>query len=182
MNEITKIDDSVNKVESNLTNALLSAGYIGGIFLGIIGFVLVIIELSMFYKVHEINGWPKLKNAGTIRDSYLENTTDETTYSAFFASEAFSDLYYRNRTSFFYQINGKNYLSTKYSYYEPWENNPMPAKIENDKYKPGVKTDIIVNPKDLSEAYIVNKPYVTYTKLALGIVLSCIGLYVLYKN
>lgn len=181
MDELSKIISSLNKTIHEIITALLSAGYIAGIILGIIGLILVIKEFSTFYKIHTIERWPILKQAGTIRNSYVEHTTNNHNYSLLFVSETYYNLYYRNRVSFSYQIAGKNYLSMNASYYEPWDENPMVARIEYDVFKLGSKVDIRVNPDDPSEAYILNKPYNSYTSLVVGSILAIIGIYVLYK-
>ena len=58
----------------------------------------------------------------------------------------------------------------------------MIAKDELDQYKPGNTVDIIVNPKNYAEAYIINKPYRTYQILAIGLALMLIGAYIFYKS
>lgn len=181
MDEYTKITSSISKIESDLTNDLLSAGYITGLIVGIIGFVILLIEINTYYKIHSINKWPIIKNGGTIRDSYMESSSGSTTYSIFVISKSFYNLSYRTRASFTYKINDKIYISNKISYYEPWETNPMYAKIETDLLKKDSKVDIRVNPHNPNEAYIYNKPYDIYITLLIGIILSLIGVYVIYK-
>lgn len=181
MDPYNKITSSINKLQSDLTNDLLSAGYVTGILLGIVGFVLLIIEISMFYKIHKINNWPIIRDGGTIRDSYMESTSGTTSYSIFVVSESYTNLYYRTRASFLYTINGKLYINNKISYYEPWESDPTIAKIENDTLSKGTKIDIRINPLDNSEAYIFNKSYSVGIRFYIAIILSIVGVYAIYK-
>lgn len=180
--EVKKIETTYNKLLKDVSNDLTAAGYFVGIIVGIIGLIIIIIELHMFYKINNINKWVKLKDAGIIIDSFLESTTKSVSYSILFASQSFNYLYYRTRISFNYKINGIIYTSNKFSYYEPWDPNPTIAEIDNNIYKIGTIVDIIVNPKNIKEAYIVNKKYHNYTKLIIGIALLLIGIYSLWQN
>ena len=180
--EVKKIGTTYNKIFRDISADLASAGYFVGIIVGIIGLVMIIIELYIFYKINKIDKWLKLKDAGIVIDSFLERTTRSVSYSLLFASQSFSYLYYRTRISFNYKIDGIIYTSNKFSYYEPWDSNPTIAEIENDIYKIGTVVDIIINPKNIREAYIVNKKYRNYTKLIIGMALLLIGIYSLWKN
>lgn len=178
-----KITTSLNKFKDGLTATLISAGYIVGIIIGIIGLVLIILESYTFYKVNEINGWPIIKNGGTVIDSFMQAPMppNSTSFSIFVITYTTNGTAYRTRVAFNYKVNGKNYTSYKYSFYEPWSGNPMIAKAENDIYQKGVKVDIRVNPYNPAEAYISNKPYTTYSKLAIGIIFFLIGIYSFLK-
>lgn len=182
MDNITGISKDVKSFSNKLSDALLSAGRVIGLILAIIGFAIIIYQLSIFYKIRRINSWPILPQAGTVTDRFMENTNNNVTYSALVASSTFYELYYRTRVSFEYELGGKKYNSIKLSYYEPWNNNPIIAKDEMDTYKIGDKVDIRVNPKNYNEAYILNKPYESYTSLILGIILAAIGVYIFYKT
>ena len=181
MDQYQDISGKITKLQSDLTKDLLAFGYVVGIILAIIGLTMLMIEISTIRKINQIKRWPILRRAGTIRDSYMETITGATTYSIVIVSEAYYNLNYRTSASFTYRINGKTYISNKISYYEPWQNNPIIAKVENDILTKGSTVDIRVNPNDPSEAYIFNKPYDSYFKLILAIILSVIGLYFVYK-
>ena len=180
-NNYDKLSKSVDQFKDEITNTLLSAGYISGIILGIIGFTILLIQYGYYHKIRQINQWPVLTKGGTIKDSYMEISSGSTGYSIFVMSTSSYYLYYRTRVSFSYEINGKKYTSKQLSYYEPWSNNPMYAKLETDYYVPGRKVDIRVNPQNPSEAYIINQPYHQYAQLLIGIILTLIGVYVIYK-
>ncbi|XWV26958.1 hypothetical protein QJ857_gp0091 [Tupanvirus soda lake] len=182
MDQYTKITEGVSKLQSDLLKDILSFGYIVGVIFGIIGFSLLLIELGTLYKIYTISNWPVIKNGAIIRDSYMENTSGSTTYSIFLVAEAYYKLYYRTRASFAYKINGKTYVGDKISFNEPWDSNPITAKIESDILVKGAIVDIRVNPYDPSEAYIYNKPYNGYGRLLIGLVLSLIGVYVILKS
>ncbi|XWV25620.1 putative ORFan [Tupanvirus deep ocean] len=182
MDQYTKLSAGVSKLQSDLLKDILSFGFMVGVIIGIIGFALLLIELGTLYKIYTIDKWPVIKNGAIIRDSYMENTSGSTTYSIFVVSEAYYNLYYRTRASFVYKINGKTYVGNKISFNEPWEANPMIAKIESDVLVKGAKVDIRVNPYDPSEAYIYNKSYRNYGLLFVGLVLSFIGIYVIIKS
>ncbi len=181
MNEYTKITKGISKIQSDLLNDLLSFGYIAGIIIGVIGFVLLLIELGTIHKINSISKWPIIKNGGVIRDSYMENVSGYTTYSIILISNAYYRLFYRTRASFIYKINGKTYIGNNVSFNEPWDSNPMTAKVESDLLLKGSSVDIRVNPYDPSEAYIFNKPYKSYWLLISAIALSLIGVYIIYK-
>ena len=181
MEPYDKLSTSLGKLQSDVKTDLLSAGYFTGFIIGVIGLILLLIELNMINKIRQINTWPIIKNGGTIRDSYMENSSSNTNYSILVVSESYYSLIYRTRASFIYQINGKKNISNKISYYEPWESNPMIAKIENDTLKKGSTVNIRVNPKNVSEAYIYNKPYNRYVRLAIASILTLIGIYALVK-
>ena len=180
MDEVSNISKEVKSFWENLGKAFLSAGFIIGMILSILGLVIIIHEFVTSYKIYSINRWPIIPLGGTIIDSYMENASQSITYSIFFISSTNYQISYRTRTSFHYEVNGKKYISTKLSYFEPWNHNPIVARIEFDKYQPGNKGDIIVNPNDPSEAFILNKPYTNYTYVGLGLLLSFIGLYIIY--
>jgi hypothetical protein len=150
--------------------------------LAVIGITLIVMEAGVYWKIHEINRWPIVKDGGTVIDSYLETTYDYQTYSVFFVSEAYTTYYYRTRVAFRYQYGGKTYTSMTYSYYEPWDTNPMYARVEADRFTPGRKVNVRVNPSNPSEAYILNKPYNEYSVLLIGIFFAVIGIYTAYYN
>lgn len=177
MDEYTKITSSLDKLKKDLSNDLLSAGFITGIILGIIGFIILIRELGMFLKIHSINKWPITKNGGTIINSKVENVTTSKTFSIFILSQTNYGVNYRNRTTFVYKVNGNWYVGTQLSFYEPWNDNPAESRLESIFYKPGSTVDIRINPKNAAEAYILNKPYVNYLPLLVGIILAAIGVY-----
>lgn len=181
MEEYNKISQELGQLRSNLSRDILSAGHTIGIILGIIGFVLLFNELHILYKINTINNWPIIKNGGIISDSYLQNSSGNTSYSIFFISKSYINLFYRTRASFIYKLRGKIYTSNKISFFEPWESNPIIAKVESDALTRGTKVDIRINPYDASEAYIYNKPYNSYTRLGIAIFLSIIGIYVIYQ-
>lgn len=182
MDPYDKISSSINKIQSDVKTDLLSAGYVVGIIIGIVGFIMLISQLLTIYKIRQIKKWPIKKKAGTIIDSYMENSSSNTTYSILIVSQGYYKLIYRTRASFTYNINGKTYISNSISYYEPWESNPIIAKTENLKLKQGQFVDIKVNPKNPSEAYIYNKPYDNYAKILFSAILVLIGLYIIFKT
>jgi hypothetical protein len=182
MENITSISSNVKSFSSKIGDALVSTGKVVGLILIGIGLIIFIYQLHMFFKIYQINHWPVIKNGGKITDAYMENSNNNVTYSVLVASSTFYELFYRTRVAFSYELDGKTYNSIKLSYYEPWNNNPMIAKNELDQYKKDETVDIIVNPKNYAEAYIINKPYRTYQIMAIGIALMLIGAYIFYKT
>lgn len=182
MDTINQFGKQFSKTLSNVSNAFVTAGYITGIIIAIVGLILLIGEFLRAIKIARINHWPVIKNGGVIKDSYMETSSGYTTYSIFFISSSYFEPYYRTRASFVYQINGQTYIGNKISYYEPWQTNPMYSKLEADLYKPGQSVDIRVNPKNPTEAYIINKFSLNYYNLFIGMLLTVIGLYVVYKS
>jgi len=63
MQDIEKIRKGIEKTKNEILKVLLSAGYLTGIVLIVIGLVLIFIEISTFYKIYEIDSWPILKGA-----------------------------------------------------------------------------------------------------------------------
>lgn len=177
MNEYQKINQDVKNVKTNLKKTILSAGSLIIIIIGTIGIVLIIIELYKINKINSINKWPIIENAGTILDSSLETARYSYSYSVILYSSSYDQTVYRNRIAFSYNVNGKEYISHKISYYEPWNTNPIETKIEDKILKIGSKVDIRVNPNNPYEAYVYNKPYTTYSRLIIGIILIIIGIY-----
>ncbi len=182
MDKITEFNKSFNKFKTNLGNVFIGAGFIVGLIMTTIGLTLLIYQLYIYFKVNKINHWPVLKNIGTVENSYMETMTNSTSYSGVLASTAYFTTYYRTRVSFQYTTNDRVYFSHKSSYFEPWTTNPIDAKDETDKYKPGVKVDVRVNPNNPAEAYIENKEYAEYIKTGIGIGLFVIGLYIIYHT
>ena len=180
MESTTKITTSLGKIKTDIKDILLSAGFNTGIALWILGIILVAIEIYFFHRIDSVTSWPVTQNGGTITDSYMEETTNSKTYSTLVVSRTYYDLAYRTRVSFSYTVNGKLYNSTKLSYYEPWNDNPIEAKDELDFYQKGTKVNIRINPKNPAEAYILNRPYDNYNTLIVGTILILIGLYVLF--
>lgn len=181
MNKSLGITESVSKLKTDLKNDLLSAGYITGIILGIIGFVLLILEVGTFYKIHEISKWPITKNGGIINDSYMETSSGSTTYSIVLISQSRGSLSYRTRASFNYVVNGKTYTSNKISYYEPWNSNPIEAKVQNDDLTKGNLVNVRINPGDPTEAYIYNFSYTLGMRFIISLILSVVGIYFIFK-
>lgn len=182
MDTVGQIGERLNTTLSNVGKAFASAGYIVGIIITIIGLILLVGEFIKSVKVATINHWPIIKNGGIIKDTYLETSSGYISYSIFFVSSSYYEPYYRTRVSFMYQNNGQTYTSNKLSYYEPWQTNPMYAKVQSDIYKPGNRVDIRINPRNSSEAYIENKFFLNYYNLFIGLLLSIIGLYIAYKS
>ena len=182
MENITGISKDVKSFSRKLAEAFVSAGRVIGIIFIILGLIIVVYQLYMFYRIFEISRWPIIKGGGKIIDSYMESSNNNVTYSVLVASSTFYELFYRTRVSFEYEIDGQKYNSIKLSYYEPWNNNPMLAKNELDQYRPGETVDIIVNPKNYATAYIINKPYRTYQILAIGVIFIILGAYIFYKT
>ena len=52
MNEVKRINDSFIRIKDEILKVLMSAGYITGLFLMIVGFILLLAELGKFYKIN----------------------------------------------------------------------------------------------------------------------------------
>lgn len=182
MEELSTVQRTLGKIRSDLSTDLITAGYSFAIILGIVGVVLSILEIHIFYKIRSIHSWPVLKGYGTILGTEIEATSTSNSYSIFVVSRTTTSLLYRNRVAFSYVIGNTRYVSNRASYYEPWENNPMISKLENDLFKVGSKVDIMINPKKPAEAYLLNKKYHSYSLLAVGLLLVLISIYSIYKN
>lgn len=181
MDEYTKISNSFSKLKDDLTGDLLSAGYLTGIILGIIGFVILIKEVGTFYKINQISKWPIVEKGALVIDSYMENISSSRTYSILVMSQTDYSINYRNRVSFIYKVKSQFYIGSQLSYNEPWDPNPVHSRLENTTYKKGSKVDVRINPNNPSEAYILNKPYVNYLPAVIGLLLSIIGIYSIIK-
>lgn len=182
MDTISQFGQRFNKTLSDVGKAFVSAGYITGFIIAIIGIILLIGEFIKAVKMARINNWPVITNGGVIKDSYMETSSGNISYSIFFISSSYYEPYYRTRVSFVYQVNGQAYMSNKLSYYEPWQSNPMLSKVESDIYQPGKRVDIRINPKNPTEAYIMNKFYLNYYNLIVGLVFAIMGIYIVYKS
>lgn len=182
MDEVKKINESITRVTNDLLKVLLSAEYITGLLLMVVGFVLLLSELGMFYKINEINGWEKHKDIGKIVETYSETKSESDGFSGLIWANSYRMLLYRTRIAFTYTINGKKYVSYKYSYHEPWYDNPTVPQYESHILKPGTVVDVMVNPIDPDEAYIVNKPYTQYDPVAIDIAIILAGVYIVYNS
>jgi hypothetical protein len=181
MDPYAKLTSSLSKIQSDFTTDLLSAGYVLGIIIGIIGLALLISGLATIIKIYRINKWPVTKNAATVRDSFMETSSSNVSYSILIVSQSHSNTMYRTRGSFTYQVNNQTYISNKISYYEPWQSNPIIPKIENGLLKKGELIDLRINPKNPTEAYIFNNPYDKPTRIFISILLILLGSYVIIK-
>ena len=182
MDKISEFQQNIKSFGTKITDVFISAGYITGLFLGIAGLVLVIIELTKFYKVNQISKWPISKNIATITDTYFEtyNSTENMNFVVYNNSNSHS--YYRTRILFKYNIRGEDYIGLRYSYYEPWSDNPISAKSIENSFKIGSEVDLYINPSNPSEAYIVNYPYNNFNQLVIGTMLLIIGIYTLISS
>jgi len=174
--DLEKLTASIKHLKTGATDLLLSAGYITGVVLLTIGIILMGIEIGEFYKVSTIKSWPVLKGAGKITDAYLETKHEQHSYLNIVLSNYVPVAFYRAQFSFVYKINDVDYISYKYSYYEPWDVNPMIPRYDISYFKPGSTVDIIVNPNNPNEAYLTNKPYNTADPMAIGAMLTLLGL------
>ena len=179
--EYSKITKGINKLQTDVKQDLLAFGFLIGIILTIIGFVLLLIEIYLIVKIQLINHWPVTKNGATIQDSYMENLTVSSTYSLLVTSSTQFTPYYRTTAAFIYHVGNNTYLGQNISYYEPWEPNAIIAKLEKDLYKKGAMVNISINPNDPAEAYIINKSYDRYWRLFFAIVIFLVGLYITFK-
>ena len=182
MSELEKLTASVKKVKNGAIQLLLSAGYVTGVVLLVIGLTLMIIEMGEFYKVYTIKKWPIIKGAGTIVDSYLESKNESGSYINIILANYTPVTFYRPRFSFTYRINDADYISYQYSYHEPWEVNPMVPKYDINYFKKGNNVDIIVNPNNPAEAYMVNKPYNSADPIAIGSMIAFVGLLIMTRS
>ena len=181
-NDLQRLAESIRRVKDGILDLLLSAGFVTGIVLFIIGLVFAIIEIGQFYKVYKIKSWPTFKNAGTIVGSYLETKSEQESYINIVLSNYSAVIYYRARFAFTYTINGVEYISYKYSYHEPWEINPMVPKYDIDFFDVGKSVDIIVNPDNPAEAYLTNKSYNTVDPIAVGSMIMFLGLLIARRS
>lgn len=181
MDKITELQQKVASFGKRIADVFISAGYITGLILGIIGLILVLIELNKFYKISQINNWPVLKSGATIIDNHFEtyNTSDNLNLVIYNNSSSYN--YYRTRFLFKYKINGDDYVGTRYSYYEPWTDNPVIAKSIEQSFKIGSKVNVVINPTKPSEAYIFNHPYDNFNRLVIGFALVIVGFYTLQR-
>uniref|UniRef100_A0A6C0C8D2 DUF3592 domain-containing protein n=1 Tax=viral metagenome TaxID=1070528 RepID=A0A6C0C8D2_9ZZZZ len=182
MDEVKKINESIVRIKNDLLKVLLSAGYITGILMMIVGFVMLLSELGMFYKINEINGWEKQKGIGKIVETYIETKSESDGFSGLIWSNSYRMLLYRVRVAFTYTYNGKEYTSYKFSYHEPWYDNPTIPQYESHVLKPGTIVDVWVNPADPDDAYIANKSYTQYDPIAIDIAIILAGAYIVYNS
>lgn len=177
-NQYTKTMHGIEKLKQDIGNDLLSLGFFIGLIILIIGFVMLLLELYMVYKIYSINNWPITQNGGIVVNSYMENSTISSKYNIVLASSTQYIPYYRTSAAFIYKVKDNYYIGTKSSYYEAWNINAIIAKMENDTLQPGKKINIRINPNNPSEAYIYNKPYDRYYYLAFALGLFLIGLFI----
>jgi hypothetical protein len=182
MQDIEKIRKGIEKTKNEILKVLLSAGYLTGIVLIVIGLVLIFIEISTFYKIYEIDSWPILKGAGTIIETYIESKSDIDGYGGFILSNYTKALLYRTRIAFSYVVNGVQSISYKYSYHEPWYANPTITAHETDVLTKGSTVDVIINPTNPQEAYIANRKYTHLDSTAIGLAVLLSGLYITYYS
>lgn len=182
MEDVQKINESFIKIRDEILKQLLSAGYVTGIIFIVIGLVLMMTEVLVFYKINVIDDWKVYRNAGKVIETYIETKSEIDGYGGFVLSNYSKILLYRTRIAFSYTINDIDYISYKYSYYEPWHNNPTITEFEQDSLKIGTVVDIIVNPDYPSEAYLTNKRYTHYDPIAIDIAIILIGAYIVYKS
>lgn len=182
MDELQKLTKNLATTKNKIWDVLLSAGYVSGIILMIIGIIKLSIELMQYYKIYSIKSYPILKKSGTIIASYMETKSFRDSYVEYILLEADAIMLYRTRIAFTYTINGKSYISYSYSYHEPWYENPMIPKHEMDMYKVGDKVDIIINPNDENEAYLVNKSNTYFDPTTISIVVILVGLKIVYSK
>lgn len=180
--DLEKLSASVKRIKDGAIQLLLSAGYVTGVVLLVIGLTFMIIEIGEFYKVSTIKNWPVLKNAGTVVDSYLETKQESGSYINIILANYTPVTFYRPRFSFTYRINDVDYISYDYSYHEPWEVNPMIPKYDINYFKKGSHVDIIVNPNNPAEAYMVNKPYNSADPIAIGTMIALVGLLIMTRS
>jgi len=182
MDEVKKISESITRIKNEILGILVSAEYITGLVLIVVGFVLLLVEVGMFYKISAIDGWVKHKGIGRIVETYIETKSESDGYSGIVISNNVRILLYRARIGFVYTLNGKEYVSYKYSYYEPWYDNPLIPQYESHILKPGAIVDVMINPVDPDEAYIANKRYTKYDPIAIDIALILAGAYIIYNS
>lgn len=179
--EYEKAIKGLEKIKKDISEDLKSLGFFIGIIILIIGFIFLTIELYMIYKIHVINSWPIIPNAGVIVDSYMETSSISSAYNIVVASSTQYVPYYRTGAAFVYRVGNNTYFADKVSYYEPWESNAIISRIENDLFQPGRSVNLRINPRDPSEAYILNKPYDRYYRFAFSLGLFLVGLYIVFS-
>lgn len=178
MNPFDKISDTFNKIQTDL----LSAGYLLSLLILFVGLYLFFTELYKFYKIQEIDKWIIISNGSIISDVFTESIYSYSTYSVLFYTNNIYQNYYRTLASFEYEYKGKKYKNTHYSYYQPWFDNPVDAKADNDIFKIGKPMDLIINPNNPNEAYIMNRKYDLYKTLLIGIFLTILGGYLTWRS
>jgi len=182
MEDVQKINESLKRIKDEILKVLLSAGYVTGVVLIIIGFVMMITEISIFYKINAIDNWTRHKGVGKIIATHIETKSEIDGYGGFILSNYTRILLYRTRIAFTYTVNDIEYISYKYSYFEPWHDNPTIAEFENNILQKGVNVDVIINPDDPSEAYITNKKYTHLDPIAIDIAIILAGMYVVHHS
>lgn len=179
-NEYQKASQALVKLKSDIGDNLKSLGFFIGIIILIVGFILLCTELYTIYKIHAINSWPIIPDAGTIVDSYMENSSMSTSYNVIVTSSTQYTPFYRTTAAFIYRVADNFYLGERSSFNEPWQANAVVSKIENNLLQTGRKVSLRINPKNPSEAYIFNKPYDRYYRFAFALFLFLIGLYIIF--
>jgi len=144
---------------SDIFGILVHLGTIFGIFLLILGIIIIIYDLYIYRKIIEINTWPVLPNAATIISSEVESVSSGSSINFILFSSSMIYHLHRNRSSFAYIIDNKQYVSTTMSYYEPWYADISFAYIQHNLYEPGKTFDLIINPNNPAEAYVKNYAY-----------------------
>lgn len=182
MDEVKRINASIIRIKDEMLKVLLSAGYVTGILLMIVGFVMLLTQVGMFYKIKVIDGWKVHKGIGEIIETYIENKSESDGYGGLFLSNYSRVFLYRTRIAFKYTINGNEYVSYKYSYHEPWYDNPTIPQYESHTLKAGTKVDVMINPRDPDEAYIANKSYTQFDPIAIDISILLAGAYIVYNS
>jgi hypothetical protein len=164
-----------NEFLDNFIIALLSIAYIIGIFFILSGIVMLAYEVYDYYNISKVSTWPVFKKGAVITISTVETAGYGYHLNLPFLSDVSAYDLYRTRVAFDYTVNGVKYRSSKLSYYEPWSTDIIFVTIEDEYYQPGTIVDVIVNPDDPSEAYLINKSYGGYVYLLLAIVLLVVG-------
>jgi hypothetical protein len=159
----------------NLILALISTAYIVGLFLIFVGIIILVYESNVYYNIQKINNWPVFKESGIVTLSIIETAGNGYHLTLPLFSDISTYEIYRTRIAFEYTVNGVKYQSTKLSYYEPWSSDIIHVNIEDEYYQPGTIVDVIVNPNNPSEAYLVNKKYGGYVYLIGSIVFIVVG-------
>lgn len=173
----------VDEVQQGVKDSILSLSQIIILFFGVIGLVILLLQLHIIWRINRVATWPITKLGGTVVASYVEDRTVNTSYSVILLSQGYSAQAYRCRASFLYKVNGQEYLSNRISYYESWSDNPMVAYSEKAYLHDGRKIDIYVNPDNPREAYAFNKHYDDIFRLGVSGFLASLAIYaVLPKN
>lgn len=181
MDSYSRVSSGLTKLQHDIINDLISVSYVTGLILGIVGFVILLIEIGTMIKIRSIERWPVKKGGAIIYDSITETKTDANTFSLLVVSTSATTTSYRTRASFIYRVDDLFYLSTKLSYIEPWSNNPVISKSENDLIKPGTVVDVRINPNNPKEAFVYNHSYHPHWKLLIGAAFTLLGVYLIYK-